>query len=144
MSAEAAYGTQPGTIAAVLRAAGDAAMVLSYAEDRACAALALNRFGAIGSTRLDWHGAEVLRRSPAFDGAGLRSLLHAFAGPDELAVVSWGNLAVPSIALEARVAATCADEILDCGPECWIHLVDSDVLIEFQDGEGFTAGRPPR
>ncbi|WP_031072908.1 hypothetical protein [Streptomyces sp. NRRL S-118] len=144
MSAGAAYGTQPDTIAAVLQATGDAAMVLSYAEDRACAALALNRFGSIGSTRLDWHGAEVLRRSTAYDGAELRSLLHAFAGRDELAVVWWGNLAVPSIALEARVAARCADEILDCGPECWIHLMDSDVLIEFQDGEGFTAGRPPR
>ncbi|MEU3887991.1 hypothetical protein [Streptomyces sp. NPDC029041] len=36
-----------------------------------------------------------------------------------------------------------ADAILECGYECWISLADSGVVIEFQDGEGFTAGRAP-
>ncbi|MFF1678841.1 hypothetical protein ACFVYG_22735 [Streptomyces sp. NPDC058256] len=49
MSAKANYGTHPAAIAEVLDAVGDAAMVLSYEEDRAFAAVSLNRFGAIGS-----------------------------------------------------------------------------------------------
>lgn len=36
-------------------------MVLSYDEDRTVAALSLSRFGARGSPRPDWRGAEVLR-----------------------------------------------------------------------------------
>ncbi|MFE1288673.1 hypothetical protein [Streptomyces sp. NPDC058751] len=144
MGAEAVYGTRAGEIAVLLRAVGDAAVVLSYGESRTFAALGLNRFGSIGSHRLDWRGAEVIRRSPEFDGGELRRLLGDLAGPDELAVVFWGDLAVPSLALEAGLLAAHADAVLDHGPECWVHLVDTGVLIEFQDGEGFTAGRVPR
>ncbi|MFC9947070.1 hypothetical protein [Streptomyces pratensis] len=143
MSGGTGYGTCPEVIAAIVEAAGDAAVVLSYDENRSFAALSLNRYGSVGSCRLDWSGTEVLRRSPAFDGAGLKALLAEFARPDELAVVFWGNLAVPSLALEASSVAAHADAILECGYECWVHLVDSGVLIEFQDGEGFTAGRIP-
>lgn len=142
LSAEVGYGTQP-VIAALLAAVGGAAVVLSYDEDRSFAALSLSRFGSVGSSRLDWSGVEVLQRSPAFDGGELRGLLRGLARLDELAVVFWGNLAVPSLALEAGLVATHADAILECCFECWIYLVDSGVLIEFQDGEGFTAGRVP-
>ncbi|MFJ8946337.1 hypothetical protein ACIRG4_24415 [Streptomyces sp. NPDC102395] len=144
MGAEASYGTQADVIAVLLRSVGDAAVVLAYDEDRTFAALSLNRFGSVGSCRLDWHGAEVLHRSPAFDGGELRRLLGSLASPDELAVLFWGNLAVPSLASEAGLLATHADAVLECCPECWVYLVDSGVLIEFQDGEGFTAGRVPR
>ncbi|CAM5470501.1 hypothetical protein SATRM34S_03185 [Streptomyces atroolivaceus] len=143
LSARAGYGTHPEVIAAIVEAAGDAVMVLSYDEDRSLAESGLSRFGPAGSARLDWSGAEVLHRSPAFDGEGLKALMREFAPPDELAVVFWGNLAVPSLALEASLVAEHADAVLECGHQCWVHLVDSGVLIEFQDGEGFTAGRIP-
>ncbi|GAA4304167.1 hypothetical protein GCM10023086_21180 [Streptomyces venetus] len=117
--------------------------MLSYEEDRSFAAVSLSRFGSVGSSRLDWSGVEVLQRSPAFDGERLRELLSWLARPDELAVVFWGNLAVPSRALEVGLVEAQADEILKCGYECWIYLVDSGVVIEFQDGEGFIAGRVP-
>ncbi|MFE8947635.1 hypothetical protein [Streptomyces sp. NPDC007856] len=143
MGAKVSYGTQPDAIAALLGLFGDAAMTLSYDEDRAFAALSLSRFGSMGSTRLYWRGAEVLQSSPAFDGGELRKLLRELAGPDELAVVFWGNLGVPSIALEAGLAAVHADAVVACCLECWVYLVDSAVLIEFQDGEGFTVGRVP-
>ncbi|KUJ37541.1 hypothetical protein ADL25_28005 [Streptomyces sp. NRRL F-5122] len=142
MGAEAGYGTQADVIAVLLQSVGDAAVVLSYDEDRTFAALSLNRFGSVGSYRLDWQGAEV-QRSPAFDGGELRRLLSGLASPDELAVVFWGNLAVPSLASEAGLLATHADAVLECCPECWVYLVDRGVLIEFQDGEGFTIGRVP-
>ncbi|MFI9170983.1 hypothetical protein [Streptomyces lincolnensis] len=144
MSAETGYGTQPDVIAALLTAVGDAATVLSYDEDRSFAVLSLSRFASVGSSRLDWSGAEVLRRSSVFDGDGLRGLLRGLARPDELAVVFWGNLAVPSLALEAALLASHADAVLECCLECWVHLVDSGVLIEFQDGEGFIAARVPK
>lgn len=144
MSAEAGYGTQSDVLAGLLAVVGDAGAVLSYDEDRSFAALSLSRFGSVGSSRLDWSGAEVLQRSPAFDGDGLRGLLRGLARPDELAVVFWGNLAVPSLALEADMVARHAEAILECCVECWIYLEDSGVLIEFQDGEGFTAGRVPK
>ncbi|MFF4249087.1 hypothetical protein ACFYY2_32155 [Streptomyces sp. NPDC001822] len=143
MRAEMGYGTQLEVVAPLMAAVRGGAMVLSYAESRAFAALGLNRFGSVGSTRLDWTGAEILRTSTAFDGEGLRELLRGLARPDELAVVFWGNLAVPVVALEAGAVAVHADAVLECGYECWIHLVDSEVLVEFQDGEGFTAGRVP-
>ncbi|MGW5610440.1 hypothetical protein ACWEWI_30975 [Streptomyces sp. NPDC003753] len=143
MDAAVGYGTQPEAIATVLEAAGGAAVVLSYEEDRAFAALSLNHFGAVGSSRLDWHGAEVLQRSRAFDGGELQALLCRHASQDELVVVFWGNLAVPSIALGAGLAAAHADAILASCSECWIYLVDSALLIEFQDGEGFAVVRVP-
>ncbi|MFE9440742.1 hypothetical protein ACFYO2_17360 [Streptomyces sp. NPDC006602] len=144
MSAEASYGTQPDVIAALLAAVGDAVAVLSYDEDRTFAALSLGDFGSVGSSRLDWSGAEVLRSSPTFAGGELQKLLRELGRLDELAVVFWGNLAVPSLALEAGLVAAHADAILECCSECWVYLVDSGVLIEFQDGEGFTAGRVSR
>jgi hypothetical protein len=144
VSAEIGYGAQPDVIAALLAAAGGRAVVLSYDEDRSFAALSLSRFGSVGSSRLDWSGVEVLQSSPAFDGGELRGLLGGLARPDELAVVFWGNLAVPSLALEVGLVAKHADSILECCSECWVYLVDSGILIEFQDGEGFTAGRVPR
>ncbi|MFE7546619.1 hypothetical protein [Streptomyces gardneri] len=58
-------------------------------------------------------------------------------------VVFWDNLAVPSIALPASLAARHAEAILGEGYACWFLLTDSGLLIEFQDGEGLTAGRPP-
>lgn len=64
-------------------------------------------------------------------------------GASELAVVFWGNLAVPSVALEAALVASHAEAVLECSPECWIHLTDSEVLVEFQDGEGLMVGRVP-
>lgn len=143
LSAGSGYGVHPEVIAEVLAAVGDAAVVLSYEEDRAFAAVGLSRFGAVGSTRLDWGGVEVLERSAAFDGAELRRVLHNRGDKRELAVVFWSNLAVPSVALEVDVVATHAETLLDCSPECWIYLTDSRVLIEFQDGEGFTVGRVP-
>ncbi|MEU9288242.1 hypothetical protein AB0D57_26965 [Streptomyces sp. NPDC048275] len=137
------YGTHPEAIAEVVAAVGDAAVVLSYEEDRAFAAVSLSRFGAVGSTRLDWHGVEVLERSTAFDGAQLRRMVHDHGDGTELAVVFWSNLAVPSVALEAGTVATHAETLLDCSPECWVYLADSRMLIEFQDGEGATVGRVP-
>ncbi|MEU7513016.1 hypothetical protein AB0B13_13545 [Streptomyces sp. NPDC042898] len=137
------YGTHPEGIAALLEVSGASTMVLSFREDRALAALSVGRFGAVGSTRLDWSGAEVSERSDAFDADELRRLMASCAGVDELAVVFWSNLAVPSVALAAAVVADHAEAVLECSPECWIYLTDSDVLIEFQDGEGFTAGRVP-
>ncbi|MFF9113484.1 hypothetical protein [Streptomyces sp. NPDC014805] len=141
MSAGTDYGTQPDAIAGLLAAVGDAAVVLSYEEDRTFAALSLSRIGAVASSRLDWTGAEVLESSSVFDGEELRKLLREYGRPEELAVVFWGNLAVPSLALETGLAAAHTDAVLECCYECWIYLVDSRVLIEFQDGEGFTVGR---
>lgn len=143
MGAGTAYGTQRETIAPLLEAVGHAGMILSYDENRAFAAQSLNRFGAVGSTRLDWRDAEVLHRCSSFDGAALHRMLRAVANPGELAIVFWGNLCVPSIALDSDLLALHADAALASCYECWIHLVDSEVLIEFQDGEGFTAGRIP-
>ncbi|MFF0085353.1 hypothetical protein ACFYR1_37480 [Streptomyces canus] len=143
MSVGKMYGTQPEEIAALLEAVGEAAMVLSFREDRTFAALCVGRFGAVGSTRLDWAGAEVIERCESFDADELRRMVASCAGADELAVVFWSNLAVPSVALPAALVAVQAEAVLGCSPECWIYLVDSGVLIEFQDGEGFTAGRVP-
>ncbi len=56
------YGTQPEVIAALVHAVGEAAG-LSYDEDRTVAALGLDRFGTVGSTRLDRQGAKALERS---------------------------------------------------------------------------------
>ncbi|CAM5497784.1 hypothetical protein SCYAM73S_06544 [Streptomyces cyaneofuscatus] len=68
----------PEPIAALLAAAGEAAMVLTYAEDRAFAGVSLNRFASVNSTRLDWRGAEVLERSEEFDGDGLRKMVRRY------------------------------------------------------------------
>ncbi|MEU8832216.1 hypothetical protein [Streptomyces sp900116325] len=144
MSAEQrGYGVHRAAIAHILAAVRDAAIVLSYEEDRSFAAASLSRFSAVGSTRLDWQAAEVVERSTGFDGAELRRLLHDHGDKGELVVVFWGSLAVPSVILEAALAALHAETLLDCSPECWIYLTDSRVLIEFQDGEGFTVGRVP-
>ncbi|MFD5057055.1 hypothetical protein [Streptomyces sp. NPDC058394] len=137
------YGVHRDAITQVLAAVGDAAVVLSYEEDHSFAAASLSRFSAVRSTRLDWQAAEVLERSTGFDGAELRRLLHSHGDKGELVIVFWGNLAVPSVGLEAAVAALHAETLLDCSPQCWIYLTDSRVLIEFQDGEGFTVGRVP-
>ncbi|GAB1331861.1 hypothetical protein [Streptomyces sennicomposti] len=116
-------------------------MVLSFQEDRTFAALSVGRFETVGSTRLDWAGPEVIERCELFDADELRRLVASCAGADELAVVFWSNLAVPSVALPAALVAAQAEAVVGCSLECWIYLVDSAVLIEFQDGEGFTAGR---
>ncbi|MBT2420095.1 hypothetical protein J7F01_17635 [Streptomyces sp. ISL-22] len=144
MSARAGYGTQPEAIAALVHAVGEAAVVvLSYDEDRTVAALGLDRFATMGSTRLDWRGVEVVERCSAFDGAQLRDLLLRHAGPGETAVVFWGNLAVPSMGVDAELLAAHAGTVVESSYECWVHLLDAGLLIEFQDGEGFVVGRVP-
>ncbi|MCX5406275.1 hypothetical protein OHA37_20670 [Streptomyces sp. NBC_00335] len=137
------YGTYRESVAELLEAAAGEAIVLSYEEDRAFAALGLNRFGTVGSLRLDWRGAEVRERSEGFDGGELRRLLGVHAAAGELAVVFWSNHRMPAVALEAALVARHAEVVVDCTPECWIHLTDSGLLIEFQDGEGFTVGVIP-
>ncbi|MFF3991791.1 hypothetical protein ACFYX8_00590 [Streptomyces cyaneofuscatus] len=89
------YWLHPEPIAALLAAAGEAAIVLTYAEDRAFAGVSLNRFASVNSTRLDWRGAEVLERSEEFDGDGLREMVRRYGAEGELVVVFWGNHAVP-------------------------------------------------
>lgn len=143
MGASEMYGTCSEQIAGVLKVVGDSAMVLSYEEDRAFAALSLDRFGAIGSSRLDWGGAEELGRCEGFDGGNLRRMVQLYADADELAVVFWDNLAVPSVALEAALVAGHAEAVVDTFRACWIYLTSSEVLVEFQDGEGLKAGRVP-
>ncbi|MGA5044164.1 hypothetical protein [Streptomyces arboris] len=106
------YGMYPEDIAALLAAAGEAAIVLTYAEDRAFAGVSLNRFASVNSTRLDWRGVEVLERSEEFDGDGLRALLRRYGGEGELVVVFWGNHAVPSVALEAEAVAAHAEMVV--------------------------------
>ncbi|MCX4690535.1 hypothetical protein OG401_40655 [Kitasatospora purpeofusca] len=97
----------------------------------------------MGSSRLDWDGAEVIERCEAFDSGQLNRMVRAYAGAGELAVVFWSNLAVPSVAMEAALVAEHADEVLEVSPECWIYLTDSKVLVEFQDGKGLTVGQVP-
>ncbi|MFZ4268315.1 hypothetical protein [Streptomyces arboris] len=106
------YGMYPEDIAALLAAAGEAAIVLTYEEDRAFADLSLNRFASVNSTRLDWQGVEVLERSEEFGGNGLRALLRRYGGEGELVVVFWGNHAVPSVALEAEAVAAHAEMVV--------------------------------
>ncbi|MEU0159339.1 hypothetical protein ABZ154_10995 [Streptomyces sp. NPDC006261] len=137
------YGTHPEHIAALLAAAGEAAIVLTYAEDRAFADVSLNRFASVNSTRLDWQGVEVLERSDDFDEDGLRDLVRRYGGEAELVVVFWGNHAVPSVALEAGVVAAHAEMVVGSCYECWLYFTDSRLLIEFQDGEGFVAAKVP-
>lgn len=143
MNPREAYGTHPEYIGATLGLLGEDAIRLSYDEHREFAATSLNRFPAVGSVRLDWSGADVLDRRDSFDGPTLAALLTAHAGPDELVIVFWDNLLPPSIALPAPLAARHAAAILDEAPTCWLLLTDSGILIEFQDGEGFTTGGPP-
>ncbi|MEU0306591.1 hypothetical protein [Streptomyces cyaneofuscatus] len=133
----------PEPIAALLAAAGEAAMVLTYAEDRAFAGVSLNRFASVNSTRLDWRGAEVLERSEEFDGDGLRKMVRRYGAEGELVVIFWGNHAVPSVALEAEAVAAHAEMVVGSCYECWLYFTDGHVLIEFQDGEGFVAARIP-
>ncbi len=137
------YGMYPEDIAALLAAAGEAAIVLTFEEDRAFADLSLNRFASVNSTRLDWQGVEVLERSEEFGGNGLRALLRRYGGEGELVVVFWGNHAVPSVALKAEVMAAHAEMVVGSCYECWLYFTDGRVLIEFQDGEGFVAARIP-
>ncbi|MET7846109.1 hypothetical protein ABZT45_48085 [Streptomyces sp. NPDC005356] len=132
MSASEGYGTHPEEIAALLEAVGESMMVLSFREDRSFAALSVERFRAVGSTRLDWSGAVVIERCESFDADELRRLMASCARADELAVVFWSNLAVPSVVVEAALVAGHAEAVLECSPECWIYLTDSGVLIEFQ------------
>ncbi|MFE5240825.1 MULTISPECIES: hypothetical protein [unclassified Streptomyces] len=141
MGAIDSYGTQREAVEALLYAAAPSAMVLSYREDRAFAALSLNRFGSVGSTRLDWSGAEVLERTCGFDAAELCRLVGEYGGGG-LGIVFPGNLCVPSVAVDLALVGEYAAPLLDC-PECWVFLVDQGVLIEFQDGEGFVVARVP-
>ncbi|MFD3972446.1 hypothetical protein [Streptomyces cyaneofuscatus] len=137
------YGMHPEQIAGLLAAAGDAAIVLTYAEDRAFAGVSLNRFASVNSTRLDWQGVEVLERSEEFDGDGLREMVRRYGGEGELVVVFWGDQVVPAVALETEVVAAQAELVVDSCYECWLYFTDGHVLIEFQDGEGFVAARVP-
>ncbi|MEV6261081.1 hypothetical protein AB0M42_10055 [Streptomyces sp. NPDC051784] len=141
MGAIEGYGTQGEAVEALLDTAGPSAMVLSFREDRAFAALSLNRFGSVGSTRLDWSGAEVLERTSGFDAAELCRLVSEYGGGG-LGVVFPGNLCVPSVAVDLALVGAYAEALLDC-PECWVFLVEQGVLIEFQDGEGFVVARVP-
>ncbi|MER5202830.1 hypothetical protein [Streptomyces sp. NPDC002825] len=143
MSAHESYGTHPEYIAEVLDLLGEDVLLLSYGEQRAFAEASLNRFEPIGSARLNWQGVEVTARTEEFDGEALAALLHTHAAPDELVIVFWDNLLIPTIALPATLASRHAETILDQGPTCWLFLPDGGILIEFQDGEGFTAGSPP-
>ncbi|MFE3519704.1 hypothetical protein [Streptomyces sp. NPDC059166] len=142
MGAIEGYGTQREAVEALLGAAGPSAMVLSFREDRAFAALSLNCFGSFGSTRLDWSVAEVLERTSGFDAAELCRLVGEYGEGGGLGVVFPGNLCVPSVAVDLALVGAYADALLDC-PECWVFLVEQAVLIEFQDGEGFVVARVP-
>lgn len=133
----------PEQIAGLLAAAGDAAIVLTYAEDRAFAGVSLNRFASVNSTRLDWQGVEVLERSEEFDGDGLREMVRRYGGEGEFVVVFWGDQVVPTVALETEVVAAQAELVVGSCYECWLYFTDGHVLIEFQDGEGFVAARVP-
>ncbi|MEU2232318.1 hypothetical protein [Streptomyces vietnamensis] len=143
MSARESYGTHPEYIADVLNLLGDETLLLTYEEHRAFAEVSLNRFEAIGSARVNWRGTEVVERTEEFGAETLVTLLHTHAAPDELVIVFWDNLLVPTIALPSALAARHADTILDQGSTCWLFLTDKGLLIEFQDGEAFTVGRPP-
>lgn len=133
----------PEQIAGLLAAAGDAAIVLTYAEDRAFAGVSLNRFASVNSTRLDWQGVEVLERSEEFDGDGLREMVRRYGGEGEFVVVFWGDQVVPTVALETEAVAAHAEMVVGSCYECWLYFTDGHVLIEFQDGEGFVAARVP-
>ncbi|WP_326704447.1 hypothetical protein [Streptomyces cyaneofuscatus] len=137
------YGTHPDHIAGLLAAAGDAVIVLTYAEDRAFAGVSLNRFASVNSTRLDWQGVEVLERSEEFGGDGLREMVRRYGEEGELVVVFWGDQVVPAVALETEAVAAHAEMVVGSCYECWLYFTDGHVLIEFQDGEGFVAARVP-
>lgn len=78
------YGMYPRDTAALLAAAGEAAIVLTYADHRAFTDISLDRFASVNSTRLDWRGVEVLERSEEFDGDELREMARRYGAPPAL------------------------------------------------------------
>ncbi|MFE2413425.1 hypothetical protein ACFXDE_34325 [Kitasatospora sp. NPDC059408] len=55
----------------------------------------------------------------------------------------WRGEVVPEHDGKAALVADHAEAVVDASRACWIYLTGSGVLIEFQDGEGLTAGRVP-
>lgn len=78
MGAETGYGTQVEVLGGLLEAFGDAAVVLSYEEDRTFAALSLNRFDAVGSCRQP--SVRKAPRRPVILPFGVRGAGRSLAG----------------------------------------------------------------
>ncbi|WP_406636364.1 hypothetical protein [Amycolatopsis sp. WGS_07] len=117
---------------------------LSWEEDQALAAVSLTLFPA-RFDGLGWPAEHVLTQAvePDYERAArlLGDLVLQHSPEHADAVVFWGNLAIPTVRLPARLAAANAGELMDTGDDVWIYLPDRNVLVEYWHSGRITAGK---
>ena len=150
-SARESYGTHPQALRDLRTALGTENRLLhelSWEEDQALAAVSLNLFPARSFfDGLTWPDDAVLAQAvePEYEQAArlLGDLILQHSAEHADAVVFWGNLALPTVRLPARLAAANAGELMDTGDDVWIYLPDRGVLVEYWHSGRITAGKVP-
>lgn len=146
-----AYGSHPECLPGFMkdRRHSTAAQIvrLSFQESRSIEEQSLNRFPAYGSGALWWEECSYddrWRCSSDEDLATLLAkLLHPHIAKGERVAIFWGNLAIPTVTLPARLVVAYAGEISDIGPHFWIYPIGGSTLIEcLMDGQVTVATIP--
>ncbi|MFF4898385.1 hypothetical protein [Streptomyces sp. NPDC001068] len=121
-------------------------MILDAAENEKFEAVSLNRFPHSEWTGIDWdHSAfsEQVFTSGEPEAAQLISGWLSLVPADGLAVVFWGNVRVPAVAMPVGCAARNAEEILYTSDDVWLFVVDEGFLIEYLHDGRLTAAHVP-
>jgi hypothetical protein len=148
------YGTFPERLIDLFDAVGpeERAYIrtLTAAEDGEYAAVSLDRFTVQPHTMgaLDWSGVVVLEQRVEEDYEAASALfgglvLQHAPSPASEVIVFWGNLAIPTIGIPARLAAEQAGELMDTGDDAWVYLPESKILVEYWHSGRITAGKVP-
>ena len=118
MSAAEHYGTFPQALDGLLENLTEdelgEAVILTWPESNDFYGLSLRRFPVTRWGALDWDGCTYLEPIFIEDWADaeqrLADLVRRYTRSDSLLVITWGNIAVPSIALPARSVAAVSVE----------------------------------
>jgi hypothetical protein len=151
VSAAEHYGTFPRALDGLLESLGEdeqgQAVILTWAESQQFYAQSLRRFPVTRSGSLDWERCDHIEQFFIEDwpeaASRLAGLVRSYAGSDSLIVITWGNLAVPSIALPAGSVAAHADQVLMTSDDIWLFAIDEKILIEYHHDGRFTVAHVP-
>jgi hypothetical protein len=121
-------------------------MILDAAENEKFESVSLNRFPQSAWTGIDWDRSvfsEQVFTAGETEAAELMSRWLSVLPAGGLAVVFWGNIRVPAVAMSVGCAVKYAEEILYTSDDVWVFVVDDGILLEYQHDGRLTAAHVP-
>lgn len=147
------YGTYPGALQDLREAIpeGERGLLrtLVAVEDDELAGASLRKFphGEASGGAIDWAAAGSIEQALEEDyleaSRRFSEFILRYASPESDAVIFWGNIAIPTVRLPARLAAENAGELIDTGDDVWIYLAEEGILVEYWHSGMITVAKIP-